>query len=344
MSPVRALAPLLVLLAACSSEPPAPPPKAAEPVSTCALSLDALAGKTFVHVAKNEQTKEWEEDILARASFYEEGGVLKAKYNTRSLADMYTYTCQKDADGKKVTCKEDGPDAGDYCRSVIANGKECTVEEIQKLTGLSAEDAQKGIKEVQAEVKKLPKKELEDMKKVFNSPNNQLRGILHLKIKEKDCLLVLSDNYETISFGQIREMQNVVGSAYFRIYDKQPLVFEHCKDDKGLVALSKPGATAKPGESKRDWKVGEEVPYRYVGTDAQRPKSGCTYSMDTWVQYEPLAQGTAVAPDSGGRLDWSFTHKFAAPGRNIVHMYRYEQCGSDPKKLMTVSCQGTLIE
>lgn len=345
MRAVRGLVLVAVALAAGCGEPEKKaPPKAEEPaVPACELTLDNLVGRTFIHVTRNTEKKTWDEDLLARARFYSENGALKVKYNTRALADMYSYTCVKAADGTKLDCKEDEPRTGDYCRSLIANGKECTVEEIVKLTGATVEAAEKGKKEVEAEIKKLPKKEFEDMKKVYNSPNNQLRGILHIKVKEKDCNLLLEDQYETIAFNVVREMQNVVGSAYFR-ETKNDYVFEHCKDDDNLVALEKPGAKAKPGQSKREWKVGDTVNFTFAGPEMQRAENGCTYSMDTWLGYQPLKKDVAVAAD-GGKLDWSFTHTFTAPDpRVIMHLYRYKQCGTEGKKLVSVSCQGLKVE
>ena len=344
MRAVHGLVFTALLLAAGCGEEKKPAPKAETPAApACELTLDNLAGRTFVHVTRNTETKGWDEDILARARFFTEDGALKVKYNTRALADMYTYTCGKSDDGAKLDCKEGNPRTADYCRSLIANGKECTVEEIVRLTGATMESAEKGVKEVQTELKKLPKKEFEDMKKVFNSPNNQLRGMLHVKIKEKDCNLLMEDQYETIAFKVVREMQNVVGTAYFR-ETKKDYVFEHCKDDDNLVALEKPDARAKPGQSKRDWKVGDTVPFRFVGPEMQRAESGCNYTMDTWLNYEPLKLDAPVTVD-GGKLDWSFAHVFPQPSpRTIMHMYRYKQCGADSKKLVSVSCQGVKVD
>jgi len=356
MVAVRALV-LSLVLVGCSSKPEqkAPPKDAAPAEPACEMNLDNLAGRTFVHVTKNSDTKAWDEDIMARARFYTDSGVTKVRYNTRALADMYTYTCAKSADGTKLDCKEDDPRIPDYCRALIANAKEevpqdqaadkfCTVDEIVKLTGVSPEDAAKGAKTIKDELKKLPKKEFADMKKVYNSPNNQLRGVLHVKVKAKDCNLVVEDQYETIAFGVVREMQNVVGSAYFR-ETKNDYVFEHCKDDKNLIALAKPGTFGKPGETKREWAPGETVPFRFVGPEIQKPESGCTYTMDSWMNYEPVTKDAAVGTDSSGRLDWSFTYLFQkANPRNIAHLYRYKTCGSEPKKLVSVSCTGVKVQ
>lgn len=343
MTAVRWVAGSLVLLAGCGTPPPPPAEKPAETTPTCEVTMDNLAGHSFIRQTKSADNKSWDDDIMARAHFYTEGegGALKVKYNTRSLADMYTYTCKKGAD-EKMLCLEDDPSAADFCRSVISNGAECSAPQIAQLTGLTEAEAQKGIDEVKKELKTLPKDEFEDMKKVFSSPNNQLRGVLYVKPHKSDCMFTFVDNYQTMTFGQLREMQNFVGSAYFEVSDKK-LVFEHCKDDEGLIALKAAGGWGKPGETALEWRTGDRVPFRFVGPREQRPQSGCTYSLDAWVQYEPAGLGQSVGTDKSGRLDWSFSHQFPTAGRSIVHMYRYKACGGEPAKLIDVSCQGVRV-
>lgn len=334
----------LSLLISCGA--PEPEKKVEEAAPACDLTLDNLDGKTFVRQVKSEDGKTWEDDILARAKFYKDGDKLKAKYNTRSATDMYSYTCVKTSDGKQLDCWEDDPNAADYCRSLIANNGDgaCTTEAIQKITGLPADKAEVGYKEVMAELKKLPAKEVEDMKKVFNSPNNQLRGIFHVKVaKGGDCRLTLTDNYETYAFGQRREMGNVVGSARFVQTDKD-LVFEHCKESDNLVALTAPDAWAKPGESQKAWKAGMPIPFRYVGEGDLKPQAGCTYTMDTWSQYSPLTKGAPVEVDDKGRLKWAFTESYPKAGKFVVHMYRYKTCNGGQPELLPVSCQGFKVE
>ena len=335
----------LTLLVSCGAPPP-PEKPAEEAAPTCDLTLDNLDGKVFVHQEKGEDGKTWQDDILARAKFYKDGDKLKAKYNTRSATDMYTYTCVKTTDGNQLDCWEDDPNAADYCRSLIANKGDggCTVDEIKTLTGLPQEKAEAGYKEVMAELKKLPAKEVEDMKKIFNSPNNQLRGIFHVKVgKGGDCRLTVTDNYETYSFGQRREMGNVVGAGRFVPSDKD-LVFEHCAESENLVALSAPDAWAKPGESVKSWKAGQPIPFRYVGEQEQKPQSGCTYTMDTWSQYSPLTKGAPVETDEKGRLKWTLTETYPKAGKFVVHMYRYKTCNGGAPELLPVSCQGFRVE
>jgi hypothetical protein len=106
-----------------------------------------------------------------------------------------------------------------------------------------------------------------------------------------------------------------------------------------MVALTAPDAAAKPGQTKLDWKVGEAVPFRYVGDAMSKPEDGCTYSMDSYVVYEPVEKGVAVAPGADGKLSWAFTHAFKEAAKNrVVHMYRYKACGGGAPALQDVSC------
>lgn len=311
----------------------------------CDFNLDTLDGKVFVQSKPKEDGTGYEDDILARAKFYKEGDKLKAKYNTRALLDMYTYTCVKSQDGLALDCWEDNPRAADFCRTLIANNGDgaCTPEAIRQVTGLPEDKAKAGYDEVMAELKKLPKKEIEDMKQVFNNPNNQLRGIFHVKMAKNDCRLTLTDNYQTMTFGQWREMGNVVGSARFVPSDKE-LVFEHCAESDNLVALSSPDAWAKPGESAKLFKAGQPIPFRYVGNEHLKPEPGCTYTMDTWSQYSPLAKSVPVETDEKGRLKWTFTESYPKAGKFVVHMYRYKACNGGQPELLPVSCQGVKVE
>ena len=334
----------LSLLTSCSTPEPVKPVEEAAPA--CDLSLDNLDGKMFLHKEKGADGKTWEDDVLARVKFYKEGDKLKAKYNTRSATDMYSYTCVKAQDGKQLDCWEDNPSAADYCRTIIVNNMEggCTPEAIIKLTHLPQDKAEEGYKEVMAELKKLPPKEVEDMKKVFNSENNQLRGIFHVKLaKGAECQLTLTDNFETYAYGQRRELSNVLGSGRFAQTDRE-LVWEHCKESENLVALTAPDGWAKPGETLHSFKAGQPIPFRYVGDQDIKPQPGCTYTMDTWSQYAPETKGAPVETDDKGRLKWQFTETYPKAGKYVVHIYRYKACNGGQPELLPVSCQGFRIE
>lgn len=329
-----------VLMAGCGSPPP-PPAEEKPAAPACDLSWETLPGKTFIRQTQSADGKTWDDDVLARMKFFKDGDKIKVKYNTRARFDMYTYTCYYDQ--KQVHCFEDDPSAEDWCRSLIANDQECTTEKVVELTKLPLDVAEKGVKAVLEEVKKLPPKELADMKQVFNNPNSQLRGVLHMSIRQDDCRLSATDNYQTMTFGTVREMGGVVGSARFVPTEKE-FVFEHCQEADLLVALPTPDAWAKPKETVVRWKVGDSVPFRYILDSGVKPEAGCTYSQDTWVQYEPKSKGEAVTTDDKGRLNFAFSHTFTKPETWVVHQYRYKACNGGSPELTGVSCQAVKVE
>lgn len=344
----RVLFPLALLLAAagCGGPTEEAPKVEAEPAApACDFDLDHLDGKVFVQSKPSADGKTYEDDILARAKFYKDGDKLKAKYNTRALLDMYDYTCVKNQDGSGVDCWEDDPNPVDFCRTLIANlGDDgCTPEKIREVTGLPIEKAKEGYDTLMKELKRLPKKEYADMKQVFNSPNNQLRGIFHVKMAKNACRLTLTDNYQTMTYGTWREMGNIVGSARFVESDRD-LVFEHCRESDNLVALRSPDAWAKPGDTVHDWKAGQSIPFRYVGSEDLKPQAGCTYTMDTWSQYAPLAKSVPVETDRQGRLKWEFEVSYPQSGRFVTHIYRYKACNGGAPQLLPVSCQGVQVK
>ncbi|MBN1337015.1 MAG: hypothetical protein JXB39_13740 [Deltaproteobacteria bacterium] len=338
---------LISLLAGCGGRTQAPPPTD-EAASECGLTLDNLAGRTFIHLNKDAPGK-FSDDPLARAYFFSEGGKTKVRYNTRHPTDFYTYTCEKMEGQEKLLCKEDNPKPVAYCKSLWANDLGCDPQRLVELTGCTLEEAQKAREEVDEEITRLKKnkklqKELDDMKMVFNHPNNQLRGLVYVKIRHRECQLLLQDRYETINLGQVRELENVLGTAYFG-ETKKEYILEHCTDDKNLIAVDKPDAWFNPGDTRYRWRTGDTVYFRYVGPEDQTPKPGCTYTMDLWADWEPTAKGQAV-PVKDGKLQWVFNKRYDQPGRlpYFVHMTRYRACGAESPQRISFSCQGVIIE
>ncbi|MEQ1506112.1 MAG: hypothetical protein ABMB14_28020 [Myxococcota bacterium] len=312
---------------------PAPPP-APEP-EACTLSFDTLAGQTFVRQERTPDGKDYKEDTWARARFYKDGAALKVKYNTRALVEMYDYTCKK---GKgEILCQADNPDLQQWCQTLIANKGSCSPAELADVTGVPVDQAQKAQAELTAKMSKLKPDELARMKVAFNNPNNQLRGLFHVKINADECRITARDTYQTMTDGQIREVDNFVGSSRFVKSDKD-LVFEKCSDHQSFVALTAPDAKAKPGETKLNWKVGETIPFKYVGEALSKPAPGCTYTMDTYSVYEPVDKGVAVEPGADGTLAWKLDRAFPDHGKKVVHLYRYEACNGAAPALKDVSC------
>ncbi|MEZ4235751.1 MAG: hypothetical protein R3F59_06225 [Myxococcota bacterium] len=328
----------LLALTGCEFLQPPPEP---EPEKECTLSAKTLPGKAFVKLERTSDGKDWEEDIWARARFYSEGGKLKMKYNTRSIVDMYDYTCEK-VKGE-VLCKADAPDLIQWCQTLVANKGGCSPAELANLTGASVEDAKKAVDEIMPKIEKLSDAERANMVKAFSSPSNQLRGVMHVKFNKEECRLNVRDTYQTMSNGTLSELENIVGNARFVETDKD-LMFDKCRDDASLVALATADATPKQGETKVDWKVGETVTFAYAGADA-KAEDGCTYTMDTWSVYEPDQRGAAVEPAADGSLPYRFTETFDSKGKKLVHLTRYKACGGkEPEKIDTTCAMVNVAE
>ena len=333
---------LAIGLFSCKKEEAKPPPKEDGPPPGCDLvNYDSFVDKTFILRTQDASGNETVDELRARLRFVKEGDKVKAKYTAKHPSDVYTYTCAPT--DKDLTCWEDNPRLGDFCRTLFANGKDCSAAELMAMTGCSQADADKTVADFEAEMKKLPPKEVEDMKKVFNSPNNQLRGLLHAKIPKGKCFLTVSDRYQTMTFGAVREMENVVGTAHFFPTDKD-LLFDHCQENKNLVALANPDAKAKPGESVVEWAVNTKIPFRYVGDVAAKGEAGCTYSQDQYVVYEPVQKGAPVEAGANGNLAWGFDYGFTAPGKYVVSVNRYKSCnGGAPEKIDSI-CQYVAVK
>ncbi|MEQ1564533.1 MAG: hypothetical protein ABMA64_02760 [Myxococcota bacterium] len=322
----------------CSGEAPAPPAPA--PVA-CGLSFDSLAGKTFVRQIRSQDGSAWEEDTWARARFYKDGDKTKMKYNTRALVDMYDYTCAK---GKgEILCLADKIDLQQWCQTLIANKGSCSAADLAELTGVPVDEASKARAELMPKIEGQTPEQLAKMKQAFSQPNNQLRGVMHLKVNTEECRLTARDTFQTMTEGKLSELENYVGSSRFVTSDKD-LVFENCGDHQSLVALTAPDAAAKPGETKVQWKVNEAIPFKYVNEALTKPEDGCTYSMDEYVTYEPVQKGAAVTPGADGKLGWGFSHTFTEPGSKVVHLYRYKACGGAEMKLEDVTCAMVKVE
>ncbi|MCB9696963.1 MAG: hypothetical protein H6738_09320 [Alphaproteobacteria bacterium] len=322
---------LLATLLACSMEQ-APPPEPEPPA--CTLSSDSLAGRHFVRETRSADATKDVPDNWARMQFAEEGGKLSVLYNSRSPFDMYTYDCKK---GKSDwTCRARNTDLQQWCQTLIANKGQCSAAELADLTGAPIAEATKAQEELMAKVKKLKPDELDAMKRAFSQPNNQLRGMLKFRINTKSCKLNVTDTYQTMTEGQLREVENYVGNSAF-VESTEDLSFDHCKDLASLVALTAPDAAAQPGQTKVKWNANESVPFRWVG-ELQKPEGGCTYSMDVYDEFLRVEKGKQVNLRQDGSLDWSFDRKYSEKGRKIVQMTRYKSCNGGQAERVDVGC------
>jgi hypothetical protein len=317
------------VLALTGCAPEAPPPPEEPPKEECGLSFDTLAGQTFVRQDGDK------EDVYARTRFSKEGDALKMRYTTRDLVKLFDYTCTKAKN--EILCLQDKPDLKQWCQTLIANKGSCSPAELADLTGASVQDAMAAHSALMAEMAKLPPEAVEKMKIAFSQPNNQLRGVMHVKINKEGCRLTVRDTFQTMTAGRLQEVDTYVGNSVF-VTTTKDLVFDECKDQQSFVALTAPGAAGKVGETKLDWKVGETIPFQHVGKALSKPEAGCSYTMDQYALYEPVAKGVAVAAADRGALAWSFSHAFDSPGTKVAHLYRYKACNGAQPELVDTNC------
>ncbi len=335
----------LLILTGCPAEPPA---EVKAPESTCELTPENLAGRVFVRQTE-EEGKGWVDDAFARLKFSDEGGVTKARYSVRSLNSVYGYTCKPAKGDKKadLLCLQDEPNLIEFCRSLTANTGGCTADQLASVLGEPAAtpDMVKAVDQVAGEVKKLSPDALKQFNTMYNSPNVQLRGLLKVKIKatKDECRLTIADLYETFSEGKRREMENYVGQGARFVQTKKEFLFEHCTDTANLVATADPESRPAPGEGQTEWAKGSTAIFRYVGPDAGKTEAGCSYTMDTWLNFEAVGTAVPVQTDTKGKPDWSFSRGLTEPGRAVAHIVRYKACGGAPEKI-SVSCAPVKVQ
>lgn len=341
----RLLACALVFASATACEEEAPPPP---PAPTCALSLDELGGKSFVLTTKNKDGK-WIPEKKGRMSFTKDGDTTKVKYSVHSLTSVYSYTCKK-SKPTELECWQDNPDLIEYCRALYANTGTCNAETLAQVTGMAATDAAvvEAAKSANDGIEKLKPDMQERLKNDYsNNESMQLRGVVRVRVKasEDECRLSVDDMFQNFSHGQSRELENLVGrGARFVAFDT-PLVFEDCRDvNRRLVTGTDPKVFGKPGEGLQSVSPNQTLTFAYVGDDAAKEEAGCTYSMDAWVDYEPILQAAPLTKGDDGKPYWAFSRSVSNKGWHAAHMYRYKTCGGAAPALMDVTCAGFKAE
>lgn len=342
------LAGLFVATTACTPENTAGDVKKTDDGTnpSCDLKLDNLDGRMFVHGIENEATKGYDEDIMARLTFFHEGETQKVKYTVKSHFSVYDYTCVEEEGG--LTCKQDVVDYMEYCRALFVNTGDCTAEAIQQVLGRPTDnipdDLKKSVETTMAAIKKIKpgSDDWNNLQKGYNNPNVQLRGKLRVKVKNKgdDCKLSVKDTYETMYEKALREQENLIGSAYFVESKKKDLLFEHCPNSEAgkVVAVSNPEDWPKPVSGLQILPINQPVTFRYVGDKEIKPANGCTYTMDTYTHYQATGKGVPVQTDAKGRLDWSFTGTFGDAGWTSATVVRYKACGGGQPEKIDVAC------
>jgi hypothetical protein len=325
----------------------------------CDLSFDTLDGKSFAMLEALPDAS-YRENVQARMRFVKTDGELVAKYTVMSVSDVYDYECSAptgEGGDAEMYCAEKER-AQDWCQALLVNEVgSCTKKALKKLgvKKLTDDELNAEIKAAKETVKKFKNTEKWDQF-VLNNNNlgNKLQGRLYLKIDEKKCRLSVSDMYFTIYDGKGREDTNPVGINPF-VETDQDLLFEHCTEGRGVVAdlnTEEPPKNLDDIPARRPHSVGKPIHYWYLGEKGIKAEEGCTYSMDTWVNWRPVEQDVAIAPEDDGALKWNFSHTFGeddlvtVQGMNagVVSMVRYKTCASGEKEVITVGCQAGVID
>lgn len=320
---------LLSLVAGCQLFQPAPPPEPAPPA--CALSTDALDGRVFVREVRNKENNGDEADNWARMKFVKTGETLQVLYNSRAPFDMYRYTCAKEKGGFKCLQDiwDDAAKLKQVCQTLWANKGTCSAAEVAEFTGAPVAKAQAAATEMMDAINKLKPDEKDKMKAAFSQPNNQLRGQLKVKVNTEACKVAVVDTYLTMTEGQVRELETYVGNSRF-IESTEPLSFTKC-DGAALVAAD---TSKTPPEPRREWAAGDTVSFLPVPSAAQdKPDAACTYGMDVWADFLPVATAQAVTPGADGKLAWTWSGPFPEAGKHVVQMVRSKTCGGATEKI-----------
>jgi hypothetical protein len=323
----------------------------AEAVEGCQLSLDNLGGSEWVLLSVAPDKTE-SADHSARLKFYNEDGGLKAKYNAKSVGDMYTYECRTRGEG--LFCAEPAK-VKDWCQALETGDGTCDAANLRKIDD-AITDAQ--IEEGMAEARKVIDqykggKDWEQF--VFNNNNlgNKLQGRIHVSLDSRNCRLTINDLYMTIYNGKKREDSNPIGRSSFVANEAgQELLWEHCDDGLNLVDIEDAEYPKDLGkvQPKTRWGVGETVNYWYLGEDLRNVEEGCSYSYDTWLDGKPLSKGNTpeiVDARKGKELRWHLSQAYSEVSvPNVtpaVMMVMNKKCeGKDPVK--KTACRLILVQ
>lgn len=318
---------LLPFLFACGGAEPAKPEKKAEPASTCGVTIDKMAGTSWLHLKPNATGEK--PSPVTRVRFKDEGGKLAADYTASSLSAMYAYDCS--LNGKLLDCWERDHHAKEWCRAHAANNNNvCDSAFLAGLpnVGATVEEIEKVKPEVEKELKAMKGDELKQTQLAYNSPNNKIRGHFQVAINPKTCNITLADKYITLVNGKVNEFENQIGAATF-VETKEPYLWESCEDLEVARAVVPEGATAHtypPGT----YEFESMLP---AGTKAD---PACTYTADVWKNWLPLTQGVeGAAKDKDIR--WSVQVPLTETGAAVVHFDRWKTCNG-AKERIGLSC------
>ena len=277
-------------------------------------------------------------------------GGLQAKYTVASLSDMYDYSCTKTAEG--LTCRQ-APDYEQWCETLMVNGRKCSLSSFQKLdeTVTETADFTKGIES--AEKIFATEKEGERFnvyKSRHNSLGNKLQGLLYVRVDEKECRLLVTDNYMTYYNQKRLEDSNPNGKNPFVKNDQGELLWEDCETPHLFdTTLAEYPANPEDIQLTGAHSVGTEVHYWLLHDPLRYAEAGCSYSFDVFHNYKPIQKGLVPEKISvGGKeeLRWHFAKKFdAASGKNpdVLMVTTKTSCEGKPERKIT-ACNKVAIQ
>ncbi len=320
--------------------------------------LEALPDKTERAQAK------------ARMHFFKEDGRLKVKYTVASLGNVYVYDCKVDGtgDSAELQCYEESR-VRDWCQALeVWQEGSCTPEKLTEFGEfyISDEELAEEIADAKKWVDKYrDKPEWAQVKLNNNNLGNKLQGQLFIKLDKRKCRLRVSDMYMTIYDGNKVVDSNPVGTNPFVRLEGEWL-WEHCGDGFHLVdfdepspeALEKPETIKPPHMRFHPCNSGEVDPYNmacakpnatvhyhYVPsqeTDLKKAsikaEEGCTYSYDSYVQWQPQAQNVQVSVEKD-KVKWYASHHWDdLQGENVgvFTMDRYKTCDGKRERIDVV--------
>jgi hypothetical protein len=327
----RHLIPALFLVA-CSNTAPERTKAPEEKPPACDVSMDKLAGTAWVHM-KPQASGPDKASPVTRVRFRDEGGKLVADYSASSISAMYAYDCEMT--GKIANCMEREPHYKEWCRAFAASHDGvCDAAALAPLIGATEADLATAVTEVNKEFKAYKGDELTQQMRLYNNPNNKIRGKLQMALDPSSCQLTLVDKFKSMSDGRVKELENQIGTAQFA-QTKEAYLFEDCKDLEVAHAVLPEGATA------RAYPAGTYDFESGLPQD-QKADAACTYTANIWKDWLLMTPDVAGTVD-GKNVKWTTKVPVSGPGPHVVHFERYKTCG-EAKEKIGFSCAKVHIE
>jgi hypothetical protein len=351
-------------------------PTAEEP--ECTVSNTKLAGTTWL-MAEAMPDNTVRNNPRARMKFVEEDGMLKVDYSVGSPYEVQRYECK--VSGEEVNCREK-PKLADWCRTLeVHQAGSCTATKLRELGAVDSTDAEinKAIGEarMQVEAAKKDTATWPQFQRANNFLGNKLQGLLDVRVRDKKCQLMVTDQYMTIFNGQRIVDSNPVGTNPFNLDKTGTWLFENCKEGTKFLALAQQTPPTDQElqslDPKRQFASTDTIYYHYIGLKNLEAVEGCTYSADLWSQWKPKAQDVPIntmdckvmVPDekdpTKGKavtkcVSWTSDHvwkdqveelKFVADDestpRAFYGMTRYKTCNGGAKEKLDTICASARV-